>query len=239
MLNITPIKKHSVSDDLAEQLREAIMAGDLLPGDSLPAERKLAEQFSVNRSSVREALRRLESWGLVEVQHGSGVRVADLLAGAGLHILPFMLRPRGKLDTALLGDLCDLRAELLGWTAERAAQGADAKSIDALAEILDAIDQADDVDTLQTLDYRFFEQLVAMSHNRILLLLANVVREVYASHLDLFRLLYQQDFSSQWHHKALNAIRRGQTEAARKAMNAYGLIAVKLLSQAEGRDART
>lgn len=224
-IDMQPIIKRSVSDELAGHLRDAIIAGDLISGENLPPERKLAEQFSVNRSSVREALRRLESWGLVTVEHGAGVRVTDFLASAGLHILPFMLAPRGQVDRALLGDLFDLRAELLAWTAERAAQRCDVVDIDRLAQILTQLDATDDVATLQNLDYQFFSQLVQMSKNRLLLLISNVVREVYEHHHELFRMLYSTGLDTSHHHKALKAIRQGNALAARRAMHTYGLQA--------------
>ena len=50
------VEKISVADHLADQLRKAIVHGELLPGQHLPAERLLAEQAGVNRQAVREAL---------------------------------------------------------------------------------------------------------------------------------------------------------------------------------------
>jgi GntR family transcriptional regulator, transcriptional repressor for pyruvate dehydrogenase complex len=50
---------------VADRIREAIIAGTLAPGDALPTERELAESFQVSRASVREALRALQAQGLV------------------------------------------------------------------------------------------------------------------------------------------------------------------------------
>jgi len=60
-----------VSEEVVKQVQEAIFSGELAPGDRLPPERELAEQFGLSRMSVRDALRRLESSGLVEVKVGS------------------------------------------------------------------------------------------------------------------------------------------------------------------------
>ena len=62
---------------IAEQLRTLIAAGEFLPGSRLPAERDLAKQLGVSRPSVREALIALEVEGWVEVRTGSGVYVLD------------------------------------------------------------------------------------------------------------------------------------------------------------------
>ncbi|MGY5131140.1 GntR family transcriptional regulator [Streptomyces nigrescens] len=57
---------------IADELREAIRAGELKPGDKLPAESKLAERFRRSVPTIREALRALRDEGLIEKQHGRG-----------------------------------------------------------------------------------------------------------------------------------------------------------------------
>ena len=60
-----------VSEEVVKQVQEAIISGELKPGDRLPPERELAEQFGLSRMSVRDALRTLEASGLVETKVGS------------------------------------------------------------------------------------------------------------------------------------------------------------------------
>src|SRR5690242_6839329 len=60
---------------LADALEQAILSGELKPGDLLPSEREISSQRGVSRSVVREALGRLASLGLVRSVHGSGTRV--------------------------------------------------------------------------------------------------------------------------------------------------------------------
>ncbi|MFE5703530.1 FadR/GntR family transcriptional regulator [Rhodococcus koreensis] len=57
-------------DLLADQLREAILGGDISEGDALPTERELVEQTGLTRGSVREALKQLASEGLVQTRPG-------------------------------------------------------------------------------------------------------------------------------------------------------------------------
>ena len=64
-----------------------IMRGDLAPGDPLPSERLLAEDYGVNRHAIREALKRLQQAGLVRVSHGGATRVLDWRATGGLDLL--------------------------------------------------------------------------------------------------------------------------------------------------------
>lgn len=67
----TRVRVGRVSEEVVKQVQEAIFSGELGPGDRLPPERELAEQFGLSRMSVRDALRTLESSGLVEIKVGS------------------------------------------------------------------------------------------------------------------------------------------------------------------------
>lgn len=73
--DIKPVRRLKVADAVAAQLEELIVSGNYEVGGRLPAERDLAEQFGVGRSSMREALRIVESAGLVRTDHGIGVFV--------------------------------------------------------------------------------------------------------------------------------------------------------------------
>ncbi|WP_327314815.1 GntR family transcriptional regulator [Streptomyces sp. NBC_01235] len=62
---------------IAEELRAAIEAGHLAPGDKLPSERALAQEYGAARNTAREAIRLLAEEGLVTARHGSGVFVRE------------------------------------------------------------------------------------------------------------------------------------------------------------------
>jgi GntR family transcriptional repressor for pyruvate dehydrogenase complex len=74
-----PIKTQKISDQIAEQIRSSILAGEFSPGEKLPPEHKLADVFGVSRPSVREALNILASAGLVMSYQGGGTVVLALL----------------------------------------------------------------------------------------------------------------------------------------------------------------
>lgn len=65
------------SQRIADHLREAIDTGDLAPGDRLPSERSLADEWDVARNTARQAVAILQAEGLVEAVHGSGVYVRE------------------------------------------------------------------------------------------------------------------------------------------------------------------
>ncbi|ANH82887.1 GntR family transcriptional regulator [Niabella ginsenosidivorans] len=81
--NIKAIQIESPVDKIIGQLKQLIIGGQLKPGDRLPAERVLAEQFGVGRSYIREAILKLEFYGLLKTSPQSGTYVA----GLGINIL--------------------------------------------------------------------------------------------------------------------------------------------------------
>lgn len=66
----SPLKARRVFEEVVVQIREQIVTGELKPGDKLPPERDLAEQFDVSRTAVREALRVLEIAGTIQLKKG-------------------------------------------------------------------------------------------------------------------------------------------------------------------------
>src|SRR5438132_9065097 len=77
-MSIAPIKSTRIYQEIVRQVKAMIAEGRLKSGDQLPPERDLAEKFVVSRTSVREALRALESLGLVEIRPGEGTFVREV-----------------------------------------------------------------------------------------------------------------------------------------------------------------
>jgi len=75
---IVPLKKTRVAEAIATRIRELILDRTFAAGEPLPGERDLAERFGVSRGSVRDALRTLETIGLIETRHGQGTFPKEL-----------------------------------------------------------------------------------------------------------------------------------------------------------------
>jgi|SRR5579872_80945 len=86
ILPFKAVKPQKASTLIAEQILRLLESGELGPGDRLPPERKLAEQFEVNRQAVREALSALQLLGVVRTRPGSGsIVVARVSKGSDIH----------------------------------------------------------------------------------------------------------------------------------------------------------
>lgn len=103
-----PVARQNLSDELAQRVRQMIAAGGYRPGDRLPSIGAMARQFGVAHPTLREALRKLETLGVVEIRHGSGV-----FAGTDENAL-LITNPifQGGLTRKLLLDLVEARISI-------------------------------------------------------------------------------------------------------------------------------
>ena len=88
---LSPIKVRSAVDIVVDRLTQAIIDGNLKPGDRLPTELELAESFSVGRNTVREAIRILIAYGVLEIRRPEGTFVCDSFSPHGLNPLLYNL----------------------------------------------------------------------------------------------------------------------------------------------------
>ncbi len=160
-------------DAVADQIQSKILDGTLRVGDRLPPERELALQLGVNRSSVREALKKLEQLGLVAIQQGSGIRVQSL-DEASFDLVGAMLFPAGRPNLTRIGDLLELREILFGGSMRLALERASGGEIEEVVGQLHRAADPDlaDEDFVQVLS-GLQDALARISGNRILVLLSN------------------------------------------------------------------
>lgn len=71
-MEIRPVKRNSVSEQIFEQLKEKIVSGELQPGKKLPSEHELCILYGVSRTTIRQALANLSSLELIETRFGEG-----------------------------------------------------------------------------------------------------------------------------------------------------------------------
>ncbi len=132
-----PIQRRRLHELLLERLLKRIHAGDPPPGEALPSEHKLMEQFGVGRPAVREALLRLEAMGLIVISHGerakvlppSAQRILSQMNESIVHLLS--TEPRN------LGHLKDARIEIEEALVRRATMQMSVAQLDALGESID------------------------------------------------------------------------------------------------------
>ena len=81
-MKAAPVQQRRLADDIVDRIETLILEGTLKPGERLPAERALAEEFGVSRPSLREALQKLVARGLLQSRHGGGTFVSEALGSS-------------------------------------------------------------------------------------------------------------------------------------------------------------
>jgi GntR family transcriptional repressor for pyruvate dehydrogenase complex len=125
---LRPVRRRNLSHAIAEALAAEIAQGRLKAGERLRSERELSEVFAVSRSSVREAIKSLESRGLVEGRQGEGTFVRRL----GLEALVQLPAVPVSVTEAEVAHLYEVRELLEPAVARRAAERATAADVRAL-----------------------------------------------------------------------------------------------------------
>lgn len=177
--SLTPVRRQALSDAVFEQLRARIVGGELEAGMPLPAERVLCDALGVNRSSIREALRRLEQARLVSVRHGGTSRVLDYRSSAGLDLLPSLLLTETGVDAAAVRGVLEMRSAIASDAARLAAMRATADAAQRLDAIADAMAEASSLVELQELAIEFWSTIIDASDNIAYRLAYNSLRDTY------------------------------------------------------------
>lgn len=217
------VQVDKVSDKIVEQLRSLIQEGKLALGDKLPGERELMRILSVGRSSLREALNKLETLGYVEIRKRKGIFVKSLDSMLSFDPLKEIMAE----DRAKLAQLYEVRADIEQANAYQAALARDEKDLRELETYLLRFGSAESgYDFSWRLDQDFHIAVARATHNffRIHVIMS----------IDGFAQEYIQPIAEEFahdpdnltqiidHHTAiLEAIREQRPEAARQAMKTH------------------
>ncbi len=132
--NFSAIKVDTPVDMIIRQIKHLISTGQLSPGDRLPAERKLAERFTVSRGHVREALQKLEFYGILRTLPQSGT----IVAGMGIAALEGLITDVLQIEENDFASLVETRVILEVQAATMAAERRTAEDLIAIEQALGA-----------------------------------------------------------------------------------------------------
>lgn len=140
-------------EHVLEQIERQIVQGTLHSGDRLPSERALTELLDVGRSSVREALRILESIGIIRSTGTRGSDAGWVVAEDPSPALGRLLRLQLALSRFELVELVETRIRLEKWACEQAAVRGGSGALDAAGRVLEAMDD----DALSPADFNYLD----------------------------------------------------------------------------------
>jgi GntR family transcriptional regulator, transcriptional repressor for pyruvate dehydrogenase complex len=214
-----PEVKQSLSDRLSRRIRGMIQRGHYRIGDRLPSIMEMAKRFGVGHPTVREALKKLETTGVVEIRHGSGVYISrsdDVLVLASPDY-------SGTVTKKLLLDLIRTRMALEAQSVADAVQKATAAHLKEMRRLLStaAKNLAND-DVLNDVNMSFHRQIAQASGNAVLLQLLDVLRELFTNEQRLILNIFgSRERDHEGHLAILEALERRDATLAMKRMRAH------------------
>ena len=153
-----------ISDAVAAKLERRILEGSLKPGDRLSPERELAAELGVSRPSLREAIQKLASKGMVQSRQGGGTYVTDALESSFSDTWQDMMGNHPNLREDMLEFRRMLEGQAAEWAAERATD-ADLQRLEKNFAMLTAAFEADDTEKRSAADIAFHQAIGDAAHN--------------------------------------------------------------------------
>jgi GntR family transcriptional repressor for pyruvate dehydrogenase complex len=221
--NLRQVKPVRLFDQVVELLQTLIAEGTWEPGDRLPSEAELGATYGVSRSVVREALRVLESKGLIEVRAGAGAFVATPHASfrAASEAIDWLASHRDSLR-----QLLQVRESVEGLTASLAASSVPE---DVLSELQDIVRQQrqlaqfhSNLDAQVELDVRFHTLIAQVSGNAIAEeIIGRIVPAFCDSNRAVLYLRASMDHTLREHQAIVEALASGDPMRAEQAMRSH------------------
>lgn len=201
-------------EQVRDYLLEQIQGGHLKPGDALPPERKLAEELEVSRHTLRQALSALESFGLIEIRHGSGIYLTSSASDAAVvRVAESVIDREGSILNVV-----EVRRGLEPFIARRAAERRTGLDVIALSELVSFI--SDEESVAKGMERSSFHREIAkISKNPVFdgvmrtLITGRRRAEAFIKVIPTAR----EEWEAQ-HQQIFEAIKSGDGDAAEKAM---------------------
>lgn len=211
-----------LADTIAGELENRILEGSLRPGDRLPSERDLAVELGVSRPSLREAMQKLISKGLLHTQHGGGTYVTDRLEAHFTDPWQDMLRGNPLLHQDILEFRQMLEAQAAYLAADRATDVDMARLQTAHTTLEAQYDTGSDMAACIQADVAFHQAVAEASHNLLIGHLTSSLMRVIHGHVSN-NLEHLHSRPERWnqlrtqHNAIWHAIQARKPEAAAQA----------------------
>ena len=214
-----PVERSSLADGLADSIAQMIQSGAYNPGDRLPAISEMARNFGVGHPTVREALKQLETVGVVEIKHGSGVyvrKIQDILLVSN----PVYGRIASK---KLMLDLIEARTSIETLSVGLAAANASDEQLEQMEELLaQAGANLDNDVVLNKANIAFHRTIAEASDNVVLAQLQDVLSDLFQREQRVILDIYgSRSKDHEEHVGILQALRERNAPLARERMDQH------------------
>ncbi len=222
---LKPIRRVRLYEDAADQIQTLILRKKYAPGDRLPSERSLAQQFHISRHSLREALRILDVMGLIEIKVGDGIYVKEVNFLPYIESLNISLKTRLQIERDTLVKLWETRRMLEVGMVDIAARQINDSFLKSLWWCIEEMKKnIDHQDAFISSGIRFHRLIAEIGQNEVLILvwdmLANLIR---TSQNKIYRIPWSPRKALAAHRKIYRALEARDSKKAVEAMKQHML----------------
>ncbi len=210
------IEHVSATTQVVNAIRDAIRTGELKEGDKLPNETEMSKTLGVGRSSLREGMRILNAYGVVEIRQGEGTFIINKCAERVFEMLGFFS------DDPTMQYLIELRHVIEMGSLKLIYDKITPEQCQKLKELSDAIDYSKPTEKNIWVDKKFHELLIEITGNPLLIQIYTMLSKMQANLMS--RLMCYEDVvmdASISHHKILEAIMAKNEEGCVNAMEEH------------------
>lgn len=159
------IKKVNIVDSIVDEMLNKIKEGKFKPGEKIPSERVLTQEFGVSRTSLREAFKKLELLGTITIRQGDGTYLNDSFQD---NIIQNEIKKLFTVGNINVTEYLEAREHLEIKAAGLAAQRATQEDIENLSKIITELEQSiHNPETYQEKDFEFHTAIIRTAKNMI------------------------------------------------------------------------
>ena len=219
-MQITPIQKVNVVEEIFDQLQSMLIEGTWKPGDKIPSENELSETFGVSRMTIRQALQKMKALGLIETRSGSGSFVRKISPDDSLQdLVPLMY-----IGDTTQQQVFQFREIIDAESIRIAAPIATPEALEHLEELIVKMKQAaagGDGESFSKYDLQFHMAIVEITGNPLIIKTNQILQAVLAESMN--SVIEKMRFAPglEYHEKILNAMKEKDAHKAEHLMREH------------------
>ena len=214
-------KRSNLCDIILDDITRDIIGGILKPGEKIAGEYELAEKYEVSRFTVREAMKKLDSMGLIIIKHGVGSFVEEVTPESFMKpLLPVLVM--SNID---IREICEARLPLEVQSISLCAGRIDKEKLDEMKQMVTKMEEAlnnEEFEKYNELDIRFHLLIAKASKNRVLFEMLSTLQDMLREQMKRDIIVPNATQRSISRHKLMvEAIERKEIELAKQLMTLH------------------
>ena len=215
-----PVQTDRISNVIIDQIKDAVFQKKLKPGDKLPSERQLMEQFRTSRVTIREALRTLEHSGILEIRRGGegGAFIRD----PNTEFVNDFLQDMFSMGKIKISNLTEARLAVEPYSVRLAAERITEDSLERVRQIIQEARECLDKNNMndaRLLDLEFHRLIAQASQNPVIFFMIDSIMDIMENNIASIPLSIKPvERTHQYHEEIYTALRNRDVQRAQELM---------------------